>query len=53
MLVVFFLMCVGFFSVSFCNRWFDVLQKVSTQLKTNISSAAKHRADKVLVSLFS
>ncbi|XP_015718120.1 huntingtin isoform X1 [Coturnix japonica] len=28
------------------SGWFDVLQKVSTQLKTNISSAAKHRADK-------
>ncbi|XP_040526088.1 huntingtin isoform X1 [Gallus gallus] len=28
------------------SGWFDVLQKVSTQLKTNITSAAKHRADK-------
>ncbi|XP_027542522.1 huntingtin isoform X1 [Neopelma chrysocephalum] len=28
------------------SGWFDVLQKVSTQLKTSISSAAKHRADK-------
>uniref|UniRef100_A0A669P4L9 Huntingtin n=1 Tax=Phasianus colchicus TaxID=9054 RepID=A0A669P4L9_PHACC len=28
------------------SGWFDVLQKVSTQLKTNIASAAKHRADK-------
>ncbi|NXJ12059.1 HD protein, partial [Odontophorus gujanensis] len=28
------------------SGWFDVLQKVSTQLKTNVSSAAKHRADK-------
>ncbi|NXY20418.1 HD protein, partial [Atrichornis clamosus] len=28
------------------SGWFDVLQRVSTQLKTNISSAAKHRADK-------
>uniref|UniRef100_A0A8C3JUD9 Huntingtin n=1 Tax=Calidris pygmaea TaxID=425635 RepID=A0A8C3JUD9_9CHAR len=28
------------------SGWFDVLQKVSTQLKTSITSAAKHRADK-------
>nr|XP_047903319.1 huntingtin isoform X3 [Anser cygnoides] len=28
------------------SGWFDVLQKVSMQLKTSISSAAKHRADK-------
>ncbi|KGL97663.1 Huntingtin, partial [Charadrius vociferus] len=28
------------------SGWFDVLQKVSTQLKTSIASAAKHRADK-------
>lgn len=30
------------------DRWFDVLQKVSTQLKTSISSVTKHRADKVI-----
>lgn len=29
------------------GRWFDVLQKVSTQLKTNLTSATKNRADKV------
>lgn len=29
------------------GRWFDVLQKVSTQLKTNLSSITKTRADKV------
>lgn len=29
------------------NRWFDVLQKVSTQLKTNLTSATKNRTDKV------
>ncbi|XP_019381604.1 PREDICTED: huntingtin isoform X1 [Gavialis gangeticus] len=28
------------------SGWFDVLQKVSTQLKTSISSVTKHRADK-------
>lgn len=28
------------------GRWFDVLQKVSTQLKTNLTSVAKNRADK-------
>ncbi|XP_054544203.1 huntingtin isoform X3 [Talpa occidentalis] len=28
------------------SGWFDVLQKVSTQLKTNLSSVAKNRADK-------
>ncbi|XP_075276530.1 huntingtin isoform X3 [Opisthocomus hoazin] len=28
------------------SGWFDVLQKVSTQLKTSITSATKHRADK-------
>ncbi|XP_021144210.2 huntingtin isoform X1 [Columba livia] len=28
------------------SGWFDVLQKVSTQLKTSMTSAAKHRADK-------
>lgn len=28
-------------------RWFDVLQKVSTQLKTGLTGAAKNRADKV------
>ncbi|NXY84945.1 HD protein, partial [Alcedo cyanopectus] len=28
------------------SGWFDVLQKVSAQLKTSIPSAAKHRADK-------
>jgi hypothetical protein len=28
-------------------RWFDVLQKVSTQLKTNLTSVTKNRADKV------
>lgn len=52
-LLYFFLTYMGFFVFFFCNRWFDVLQKVSTQLKTNISSAAKHRADKVPVSVFS
>lgn len=43
-----------FFNVSgfFNDRWFDVLQKVSTQLKTSITSAAKHRADKVLLSMY-
>lgn len=29
------------------GRWFDVLQKVSTQLKTNLTSVTKNRADKV------
>lgn len=29
------------------GRWFDVLQKVSTQLKTNLTSVTKSRADKV------
>ncbi|XP_012592809.1 huntingtin isoform X2 [Microcebus murinus] len=28
------------------SGWFDVLQKVSTQLKTNLTSVAKNRADK-------
>ncbi|XP_026341829.2 huntingtin [Ursus arctos] len=28
------------------SGWFDVLQKVSTQLKTNLTSATKNRADK-------
>lgn len=28
------------------SGWFDVLQKVSSQLKTSITSATKHRADK-------
>uniref|UniRef100_A0A8C6R2D9 Huntingtin n=1 Tax=Nannospalax galili TaxID=1026970 RepID=A0A8C6R2D9_NANGA len=28
------------------SGWFDVLQKVSTQLKTNLTSASKSRADK-------
>uniref|UniRef100_A0A4X2LWE1 Huntingtin n=1 Tax=Vombatus ursinus TaxID=29139 RepID=A0A4X2LWE1_VOMUR len=28
------------------SGWFDVLQKVSTQLKTNLTSVTKHRADK-------
>ncbi|XP_057562698.1 huntingtin isoform X4 [Hippopotamus amphibius kiboko] len=28
------------------SGWFDVLQKVSTQLKTNLTSTAKNRADK-------
>ncbi|XP_006128324.1 huntingtin isoform X5 [Pelodiscus sinensis] len=28
------------------SGWFDVLQKVSTQLKTSLTSATKHRADK-------
>uniref|UniRef100_A0A8D0L1P4 Huntingtin n=1 Tax=Sphenodon punctatus TaxID=8508 RepID=A0A8D0L1P4_SPHPU len=28
------------------SGWFDVLQKVSTQLKTSITSVTKHRADK-------
>lgn len=32
----------------FCfYSWFDVLQKASAQLKTGVTSAAKHRADKV------
>ena len=47
----FFFMCMRCFF--FYNRWFDVLQKVSTQLKTSITSATKHRADKVLVSRYS
>lgn len=29
------------------GRWFDVLQKVSSQLKTNLTSVTKNRADKV------
>ncbi|XP_067414992.1 huntingtin isoform X3 [Emydura macquarii macquarii] len=28
------------------SGWFDVLQKVSTQLKTSLTSVTKHRADK-------
>lgn len=44
----FFLICMGFFN----DRWFDVLQKVSTQLKTSITSATKHRADKVLLCMY-
>nr|XP_056711144.1 huntingtin [Euleptes europaea] len=31
------------------SGWFDVLQKVSAQLKTGITSAAKHRADKNII----
>uniref|UniRef100_A0A8C9AKK9 Huntingtin n=1 Tax=Prolemur simus TaxID=1328070 RepID=A0A8C9AKK9_PROSS len=31
------------------SGWFDVLQKVSTQLKTNLTSVAKNRADKVFI----
>lgn len=29
------------------GRWFDVLQKVSSQLKTNLTGATKNRTDKV------
>ncbi|XP_066488921.1 huntingtin [Tiliqua scincoides] len=31
------------------SGWFDVLQKVSTQMKTGVTSAAKHRADKNII----
>ncbi|XP_044273862.1 huntingtin isoform X3 [Varanus komodoensis] len=31
------------------SGWFDILQKVSTQLKSGITSAVKHRADKNII----
>ncbi|XP_061440675.1 huntingtin [Rhineura floridana] len=31
------------------SGWFDILQKVSTQLKAGMSSAVKHRADKNII----
>ncbi|XP_054855013.1 huntingtin isoform X2 [Eublepharis macularius] len=31
------------------SGWFDVLQKVSAQLKTGLSTVAKHRADKNII----
>lgn len=39
-------MGVLFFNDCSC-RWFDVMQKTSNQLRTNIANAARHRGDKV------
>lgn len=36
-----------FFSLIFHVRWFDVMQKASNQLRSNIANATRHRGDKV------